>query len=431
MKTFIGLEVHIEINTLSKMFCSCSSDHFTKKPNTQVCPVCLGLPGALPYPNREAVMDTIRLGLALNCRINLFSKFDRKHYFYPDLPKGYQISQYNEPLCIDGEFNKIKIRRVHLEEDTAKLIHEEVDGEEMSLVDFNRSGVALAEMVTEPDFHNGEDVVNFLKEIQLVVRYLGISNADMEKGSMRLEANVSVSKDKNLPGYKVELKNINSFRFVKNAIDYEIERLSKLVQAGEKPAQETRGYNQATGKTFSQRSKEEAHDYRYFPEPDIPPLEFRELEIENLKKTLPELPKQKKDRFVKEYGVNEYYANILIQDQSRSNYFEESCKAEKSDQVSPKTIADLMVNKNLDQEFPEPAGMIKKIIALTTRKYANEDDVAKAVEKVIKDNGRAVEDYKNGKGQIIGYLMGQVQKELKGQGNPISMSEKLLELIQK
>lgn len=428
---FIGLEVHVEINTKSKMFCSCPADHFSKSPNTQVCPVCLGLPGALPYPNGEAVIDTIKLGLALNCQINFKSKFDRKHYFYPDLPKGYQISQYDEPLCIKGEFRGIKIRRVHLEEDTAKLIHEEVGGEEMSLIDFNRSGVALAEMVTDPDFHNGENVVNFLKEIQLIVRYLGISNADMEKGSMRLEANISVSNNDQLPDYKVELKNINSFRFVKNAIDYEIERLTKLVQNGERPTQETRGYNQETGKTFSQRSKEEAHDYRYFPEPDIPPMEFSKSEIESIRKLLPELPKQKKDRFIKQLGVSDYYAEILIQDLARADYFEEACKVEKSDLISAKTIADLMVNKNLDQEFPEPAGMVKKIIELTKKEYASEEEVARAVQKVIKDNGKAVADYRNGKGQIIGFLIGQVQKELKGQGNPISVSSKLLELIQK
>ena len=431
MKTYIGLEVHIEINTQSKMFCPCPSDHFGKPANTQVCPTCLGLPGALPYPNREAVIDTIKLGLALNCHINLFSKFDRKHYFYPDLPKGYQISQYDEPLCVNGEFNGIKIRRVHLEEDTAKLIHEKTEGDDVSLIDFNRSGVALAEMVTEPDFHSGEDVVNFLKEIQAIVRYLGISNADMEKGSMRLEANVSVGDEDKLPDYKVELKNINSFRFVKNAIDYEIVRLTELVEKGERPAQETRGYNQSTGKTFTQRSKEEAHDYRYFPEPDIPPMEFEQAEIDGIKKSLPELPQQKKERFITEFGINNYYANILVQDLPRANYFEEACRVDKSDQITAKTIADLMVNKNLDGQFSEPAGMVRKIIELTKKDYAAGTDVAEAVEKVVQVNGKAIEDYKNGKGQIIGYLIGQVQKELKGQGDPKVVSQRLLELLQK
>ncbi|MCX6705593.1 MAG: aspartyl/glutamyl-tRNA amidotransferase subunit B [Candidatus Woesebacteria bacterium] len=447
----IGLEVHIELSTKTKMFCGCSPDHFGKIPNTQNCPICLGLPGALPFANSEAINSVIKFGMAFNCKINSFSKFDRKHYFYPDLPKGYQISQYDLPLCgqsLDEAPSTLRsgyllpmlrrernpseaknsslsstglrpryfakgdklITRIHLEEDTAKLVHQEGK----TLIDFNRSGVALMELVTEPDFHDAETVSSFLKEVQLTARYLSISNADMEKGSMRLEANISLSSDGSLPNYKVELKNINSFRFLGNAINSEIERQKELLTKGEKVIQETRGYNEKTGKTFSQRVKEEAKDYRYFPEPDIPPIRISKLQISNLKLQIPELPNQKRKRFEETYQLPEDYIEILISDVEKADYFERAVKTVKD--FSPKTIADLIINKKFD---------IAKILKLTKVEYADKSEVERAVRNVIEENKKPYEDYKNGKGQILGFLIGQVQKKLKGTGDIKLVSELL------
>lgn len=413
--SFIGLEVHIELATCSKMFCGCGADHFGKKANTQTCPVCLGLPGALPFANREAVVSTVKFGLAFGCEIAEISKFDRKHYFYPDLPKGYQISQYDLPLCAKGTYHlaggTIRIRRVHLEEDTAKLIHVE----SKTLIDFNRSGVPLLELVTEPDFHDAESVVVFLKDVQLISRYLGISNADMEKGSMRLEANISLSHrvGGTLPNYKVELKNINSFRFLAKAINSEIARQKEIIGEGKKVVQETRGYNEVTGKTFSQRTKEQAQDYRYFPEPDIPPIKLGQLTINNLQLSIPELPREKRERFVREYQLSGDYTDILVSDPARADYFEEAVKVG----GTPTLVASLIVNKNLDRQFPEPAGLVKMVKELTSREYAPAADVAKAVKEVLAENPKAVADWQKGKGAVIGFLIGQVQRKLKGRGD--------------
>ncbi|OGM01901.1 hypothetical protein A2115_00440 [Candidatus Woesebacteria bacterium GWA1_41_8] len=435
-KPIIGLEVHIELSTKTKMFCSCPADHFGKPPNSQVCPVCLGLPGALPVANTEAIVSTIKLGLSFASRVNLFSKFDRKHYFYPDLPKGYQISQYDLPFCVGGFWEgisgyKVRIRRIHLEEDTGKLVHTEVNSKKASLVDFNRSGVPLVELVTEPDFSDPSEIASFLKEVQKVVRYLGISSADMEKGSMRLEANVSVATDGGkLPDYKVELKNINSFRFLEKAIKSEVERQIKLLTKGEAPSQETRGYDERSGGTFSQRSKEEAKDYRYFPEPDIPPIVFSEEEVGNIRKQIPELPRQASQRYIRDYKLPANYINVLTSDPARSLYFQEAAKLGQLHGISAMQIADFMVNKSWDSDFPEPAGLIKKIVALGKKEFAKAPEVAKAVEQVVGEESKAVEDFSKGKVAVVGYLLGQVQKKLKGTGEPTLINKLLLKRLQ-
>ena len=439
------MEIHIEPNTKSKMFCACPQDHFGKAPNTQVCPICLGLPGALPFANREGIVKTVKLGLALGSKISEFSKFYRKNYFYPDLPKGFQTSQLDSPFCIGGSLNGFDINHIHLEEDAGKLVHETIDGKKYSLVDFNRSGCALIELVTEPVFHDIASVISFVRELQLVARYLDISGADMEKGSMRLEANISLANSEErianrLPNYKVELKNINSFKFLEKAVNAEIKRQAEALEKGEELVQETRGYDEVKQSTFSQRSKADAHDYRYFPEADLPPIELPKSQIANIKSQIPELPGAKRERFEKEYQLSKDFADILVSDLARANYFEEALRqaqgklgqgATLSATLSAKTIADLMINKKLDEQSPEPAGLVKKIVELTKVEYASTEEVENVVKSVLMENKKAVSDYQTGNGNVIGFLIGMTQKKLQGKGNPQIVREKLLEGIQK
>ena len=320
----IGLEVHVELNTKSKMFCSCLNDPDERHPNINVCPVCLGHPGVLPVINREAVRKTIKVGLALGCQIAEHSKFERKNYFYPDLPKGYQISQWHQPFCREGFLEigkeKIKIRRVHLEEDTARLIHPA--GSDYSLVDFNRAGIPLMELVTEPGIDSAKEAREFAQTLHLIMHYLDVSDADMEKGQMRVEVNISLSKEKGKLGTKVEIKNLNSFRAVERGIDYEIQRQTELLKSGKKIVQETRGWDGVKGITVSQREKEEAHDYRYFPEPDLPPLHFTVQEIKEIQAEIPELPQQRKQRLAKEYKLDEKSIGIFVYNKDLGEYFE-------------------------------------------------------------------------------------------------------------
>jgi aspartyl-tRNA(Asn)/glutamyl-tRNA(Gln) amidotransferase subunit B len=432
----IGLEIHIELRTKSKMFCSCSAVHFGQKPNTRVCPVCLGLPGALPVPNKKAIEATVLAGLALNCEIPLFSKFDRKNYFYPDLPKGYQISQYDLPLAQKGKFDlggkKIRITRVHLEEDTAKLIHQG----DFTLIDFNRSGVPLMEIVTEPDLSSVQEVKSFLRKLQQLVRYLGIADADMEKGQMRCEPTINLKITKNNQDYftpLVELKNINSFRFVQKAIDYEIqrqqeelERTGKEKQPGNKT---TRGWDEKQNKTVLQRRKEEADDYRYFPEPDIPPIRWVKSQISNLKSQIPELPDEKKERLLEHYRLSPDYLRILTETTEMADYFDEAAKRSQEKNLQPKEIANLIVNKRVDVKKFSPQELVAFLVKQKGRTQLSQADLLKVIKAVIKENPSVVKDYLKGKESAVEFLVGQVARKTKGQADPNQTRKLLLEKL--
>lgn len=492
----IGLEVHVELSTKSKMFCRCDATYFGKEPNTHTCPVCLGLPGALPVPNKKAIEWCIKIGLALNCEIPMNSKFDRKNYFYPDLAKGYQISQYDEPFAINGwiEVNsssvilgtnatpesrkdpgqarmtkkRIRIRRVHMEEDTAKLTHQfgnqkssirqaqdkkiknQKEGE-FSLIDFNRSGVPLVEIVTEPDFENSYEVVQYLQELQRIVRYLGASNADMEKGDMRLEPNISLrvlnrhsgeeqrdasritegswtSQDDKLPPYKVEVKNINSFRFAEKAIEFELKRQAEILDEGKIPVQETRGWNETKQKTLSQRVKEEAMDYRYFPDPDIPPFKWTEDYINKLKTDMPELPDEKRTRFQKEYKLSFYDSEILTREREFADFFEKAVSLGKEKSITPKQIANALINKKVSMSST-PQQVIKTISDMSQVTEIDEKELEKVIQEVLKENPKSVEDYKSGKIQVIGFLIGMTKKKLATAADTNQIKNKIEELL--
>jgi aspartyl-tRNA(Asn)/glutamyl-tRNA(Gln) amidotransferase subunit B len=501
----IGMEVHVELKTQSKMFCRCKNGMgLEREPNVNICPVCTGQPGTLPVPNRQAVEFVQLAGLALGCTLKLESKFDRKNYFYPDLPKGYQISQYDQPFCQNGvleipnpksqipnnnqiqnpntETKKIGITRIHLEEDTGKLVHPK--GVDYTLVDFNRAGVPLMELVTEPDIETGEEARLFCQKLQQICRYLGISDADMEKGHMRCESNISLYKkggDK-LSGTKVEVKNINSFKFVEKAIAYEIERQTEILEAGKKVVQETRGYDSNRGVTVSQRTKESAHDYRYFPEPDIPPLEFGTEYIEELRKKLPELPAQKAERFKAEYNLPDQDTEILISEKELAEYFEEvvselkekiSCQevaadedkaiklaanyiivelrkylAEKSGsmkdlKITPENYAELIgivadgkINSSAAQtvllEMYKTGGDPSQIIeSKNLAQMSTEGELEKIVDEVLAKNQKSANDFKAGKGNALKFLVGQVMSATKGKANPSIAAKLLVEKIKK
>lgn len=491
----IGLEIHAELKTRAKMFCGCLNDPLERHPNINVCPVCLGHPGVLPVINSEAVKAVLKTGLALNCRIPEKSKFDRKNYFYPDLPKGYQISQYNEPLCGEGYLEipkKIRIRRIHLEEDTGRLIHP--GDENYSLVDFNRAGVPLMELVTEPDIHSGAEARRFAEELQLILRYLGVSDADMEKGQMRVEANISLRefKAQNVQhkreeefGTKVEIKNLNSFKAVERAIEYEIKRQSEILAESGEIRQETRGWNVDEEKTFSQRSKEEAHDYRYFPEPDLPPLEIGVggLNLEEIRAGIGELPAARRVRFGREYGLPLADTEIFVAQKALGDYFEavvsELVQAEKEGRHKGhvgselfKTAANYLISdfQNILKETGVGAGDsritpenfaefihlihsgkissraakdILKIMFETggdpsqIMEERNLSQVSDATElenwvrEVIGENPGPVGDFKKGKTQALQFLVGKVMQKSRGKANPQKISEILQDLLTK
>jgi len=427
----IGMEIHVELKTKSKMFCGCPANHFCIKPNTQTCPVCLGLPGGLPVPNRQAVDWTIMIGLGLSCQIAHNSKFDRKHYFYPDLPKGYQISQYDEPLCfsgkIDTSYGPIRITRVHLEEDTAKLQHKKIDvGAQhdvpVTLVDFNRSSVPLVEIVTEPDITSAKQAKEYAQKIHQLVQYLGVSDADMEKGSMRVEANISWGLDL---GYKVEVKNINSFKFLEKAIDYELNRQKQLLDQGQIPAQETRGWNESKSQTYSQRSKEDAKDYRYFPDPDIPPMVFTDKDIQIIREKMPPLPEVITKQLLN-LGVRPDFAEIIVSDKSRAEFTLKLLQA--ADKTQIESITKLLINK--PETFSLTINQIlDQIKTMSVKPTASASDIQNWIDKAIADNPEVVTKYKSGKTAVIGVLVGAVMRQAKGQADPKTINQLLIQSL--
>jgi aspartyl-tRNA(Asn)/glutamyl-tRNA(Gln) amidotransferase subunit B len=475
-ETVIGLEVHAQLLTKSKMFCRCSADYASAPPNTHVCPVCLGMPGVLPAINQQAVEYTIMTALALNCTIADYTRFDRKNYPYPDLMKGYQISQYNAPfgyagwltIEVNGEKKRVGITRVHLEEDVAKLVHHtSPGGESYSLVDVNRSGVPLMEIVGEPDLHSPEEARQYLIRLRSILQYLGVSTGNMEEGSFRCDANISI-RPENSPDSlaKVEVKNMNSFKGVYLALEYEAKRQRKVATEGRKLVQETRGWVEDKGKTVSQRSKEYAHDYRYFPEPDLPPLVLDRVWVEEIKAKLPELPEVWRERFITEYGLPQYDADLHTRDKLEANYLTQTCqvnrdipaKAISSTIMGP--VSEIINAENIGiEKFSEkvPPEELSKLLALNSQGVINTStakfvlgemfktgksadkiveeqglsqisdiqEIENTVIEVINSNAQAVADFKAGKEPAFKFLVGQVMRATKGRANPKLVNEQL------
>ena len=473
----IGLEVHAQLMTRSKIFCGCSTA-FGGEPNTQTCPVCTGQPGSLPVLNVKAVEFAMKMALACHCTISPFCLFARKNYFYPDLPKGYQISQYERPLakdgyveiCVDGEQKRIGTARIHMEEDAGKLVHEGAfESSSSSFVDFNRTGVPLIEIVSSPDIRTAEEAGQYLRSLRDILRYLEICDGDMEKGSFRCDANVSVRpRGQREFGTRTELKNLNSFRHVEKALEYEITRQIALLEAGEEVVQETRLWDEGQERTISMRGKEEAHDYRYFPDPDLVPLEVSEAWIEDIRGTLPELPAEKRNRFVDQYGIPEYDAGILTASRALADYYEDCVRLsggakmvsnwimgdllrelKKDDReieecpVSPKHLASMLkmikdgvisgkmaktVFEEMFRSGEEPEKIVQEqgLVQLT-----DGDEIQRVIQGVVEENPKLVEDYREGKEQLLGFFVGQVMKATRGKANPKLVNELLRKSLSK
>lgn len=469
----IGIEIHVQLNTKSKMFCPCDNDSVNAKPNTHICPVCMGYPGTLPVANRRAIEDAIKIGLSLNAKITKFTKFDRKNYFYPDLPKGYQISQFDQPIVgsgyveilIDNKFKKIEINRAHLEEDAAKLIHPV--GADYSLVDFNRSGTPLVEIVSEPDISTPIEAKRYLQEIYNIVMSLGITNGDMEHGNFKFDLNVSVrEKGQKELGNKVELKNLNSFRNAQRALTFEIHRQTELLKEGSAVEQETRGWDDAKAHTYPQRTKEESHDYRYFPEPDLPPLTIDKKTVESVKKSINILPidvrkelqeiglsAEKQDILVSQPYTAEVFNNcykILGANHSKTaaNWLVGDYQALLSNEGSIqskltgenlaeliKMVEDNKISTKIAKEiFADVAKGKKPSEIVEEKKLSQMSDANKLedlVSKIIKENPQAKKDYNSGKQQALGFVVGQVMKQTKGQANPRMVNQIVVKLLNK
>lgn len=449
-KTVIGLEIHIQLNTVSKMFCGCDNNAQGKAVNELSCPICMGMPGTLPVANKEAIRKAIKIGLALDCEIAPFAKFDRKHYFYPDLPKGYQISQYDKPFCVGGKLEiggkQVRLNRIHLEEDAGKLVHPK--GADYSIVDLNRAGTPLVEIVTEPDIDEPSEASEFLKELQLIARSVDISSADMEKGHLRCDANINVIKgDKSSP--IVEIKNLNSFKFVQKALEYEKERLIENFDSFDgKKTKQTRGFNSSAGKTYSLREKEAAKDYRYFPEPDIPPVLIGHdsgFDLNEIKAELTKLPTKRK-RDLCANGVDAKDALIIVKDSQLNQ------KVEEVEKISPekiKSTVKILINekgaRNLEtdnlvklleliEKEKLSSNIVRQIIAQMTEGNLSLDDAVKnisngsdgleeIIDKILAENKDAAEKYKAGKKEVLGFLLGAVMRETRGQANPAAIRE--------